>query len=239
MSVVRRDPERPFDPAFDPDDEELMLRAQRGDLEAYNELVARHERSVFNVCLRLLRDFAAAEDASQDTFVRAWTNAHTFRGGEVRPWLLRIATNRCYDILRAKGRRPAGSLDAEPFEIEPIWSTQSGDEAPDARALRGELSIHLERALQALPEDQRVAVILSDVQGLSYEEVAAATGAALGTVKSRLSRARARLRQALVDDPETAELFERYGRITGEGDGGQAKRAPSDTDRTGMDSDDA
>jgi RNA polymerase sigma-70 factor, ECF subfamily len=219
------------------DDERLMRLAQAGDLDAYNELVQRHERAVFSVCLRLLRDYAAAEDAAQDTFVRAWTNAHTFRGGEVRPWLLRIATNRSYDLLRAKGRRPSGSLDAELFEIEPVWSTQVGNESPDSAALRGELSIRLERALHTLPEDQRAVVILSDIQGLSYEEVADATGAALGTVKSRLSRARARLRQTLVDDPQSAELFERYGRINGNPDGANADSAPAPD--TEQDSDDA
>ena len=219
------------------DDELLMQRAQGGDLGAYNELVTRHERAVFSVCLRLLRDFASAEDAAQDTFVRAWTNIHTFRGGEVRPWLLRIATNRSYDLLRSRQRRPTGSLDAELFEIEPIWSTQVGDESPDSVALRSELSIRLERALHDLPEDQRAVVILSDIQGCSYEEVAVATGAALGTVKSRLSRARARLRQGLIDDPESSELFDRYRRMNGNQAGAAAEPAPDIG--TEQDSDDA
>jgi RNA polymerase sigma-70 factor (ECF subfamily) len=136
----------------------------------------------------------------------------------VRPWLLRIATNRCYDLLRARGRRPADSLDAELYEIEPEWTSQVGAaEHPDVFAARAELSMHLERALAALPEDQRLAVILADVQGYGYEEVATITGVALGTVKSRISRARARLRQALRDDPTTGELFERFGRLSSEG----------------------
>jgi RNA polymerase sigma-70 factor (ECF subfamily) len=219
------------------DDEWLMLQAQRGDLDAFNQLVLRHERSVFSVCLRLLRDYALAEDAAQDTFIRAWTNSHTFRGGEVRPWLLRIATNRSYDMLRAKSRRPSGSLDAELFEIEPVWSTQVIDETPDGAALRSELAIRLERALHELPEDQRAVVILSDIQGCSYEEVSIATGAALGTVKSRLSRARARLRQVLVDDPASSELFERFARMQGNPAGANDERAS--TPDTEQDSDDA
>ena len=195
-------------------DERLLRAAQEGDLDAFNRLVIRHERAVFNVCLRLLRDVPLAEDAAQDTFVNAWTGIASFRGGHVRPWLLRIATNRCYDLLRVRGRRPAASLDAEPFEIEPVWSSQAEtEEPPEVFALRTELAIHLERALATLPDDQRLVVLLADVQGCDYHEVAAATGAALGTVKSRLSRARARLRQALRDDPAAGELFDRYSRF--------------------------
>jgi RNA polymerase sigma-70 factor (ECF subfamily) len=198
-------------------DERLIRAAQAGELASFNALVVRHERAVFNVCLRLLRDVGLAEDAAQDTFVKAWISVAAFRGGLVRPWLLRIATNRCYDLLRARGRRPADSLDAEPYEIEPEWTSQVGAvEHPETFAARAELSIHLERALAALPEDQRLAVILADVQGYGYEEVAAITGVALGTVKSRISRARARLRQALRDDATTGELFERFGRLTSE-----------------------
>lgn len=198
-------------------DARLVRAAQAGDLDAFNLLVLRHERAVFNLCLRLLRDVPTAEDAAQDTFVKAWGGIGTLRiedGGHVRAWLLRIATNRSYDLLRARRRRPASPLGAEPFEIEPVWSTQGeGEEPPEAFALRAELGIHLERALAALPEDQRLVVLLADVQGCDYREVAAVTGAALGTVKSRLSRARARLRQALRDDPAGGELFERYGRF--------------------------
>jgi len=216
----------PLDPAA-AEDGRLLRAAQNGDLAAFNVLVARHERAVFNVCLRLLRDVPAAEDAAQDAFVKAWQAVGTFRGGLVRPWLLRIATNRCYDLLRASRRRPATSLDAEPFEIEPAWSSQGADEPPETFALRGELAIHLERALAALPEDQRLVVLLSDVQGCDYDEIAQITGAALGTVKSRLSRARARLRQALHDDPDGGELFERFNRLSNSPDHRDAPRQPS------------
>ncbi|MDP9358468.1 MAG: sigma-70 family RNA polymerase sigma factor [Chloroflexota bacterium] len=193
----------------------LVRAAQQGELASFNALVRRHERAVFNVCLRLLRDAPAAEDATQETFVKGWTAINTFRGELVRPWLLRIATNRCYDLLRARGRRPMRSLEAEPFEIEPDWTSQAGqEEHPEAFAVRADLALHLERALAALPDDQRLAVILVDVQGYGYDEVAAVTGASLGTVKSRISRARARLRQTLRDDPACAELFERFGRLT-------------------------
>ena len=195
-------------------DERLIRAAQAGELASFNALVVRHERAVFNVCLRLLRDVPAAEDVTQETFVKAWSSLGTFRGGVVRPWLLRIATNRCYDVLRARGRRPADSLDAELFEIEPTWSTHAArEDDPETFAARAELSIYLERALTSLPDDQRLAVILSDAQGYGYDEIAQIMGVALGTVKSRISRGRARLRQALRDDPTAGELFERFGRL--------------------------
>ena len=206
-------PTQPAAPAADAD-ERLVRAAQRGELASFNALVARHERDVFNVCLRILRDPAGAEDAAQDTFIKAWAAIDSFHGGPVRPWLLRIATNRCYDILRARGRRPATSLDAEPFEVEPAWSSQAAaDPDPETAALRGELGVYLERALATLPEDQRIAILLADVQGCAYDEVAAITGVAAGTVKSRISRGRARLRQALRDDPACGELFEQYSRL--------------------------
>ena len=199
------------------DDEALVRAAQAGDLEAFNLLVQRHERPVFNVALRLLRDVGLAEDATQDAFVRAWQNIRSFQTGSVRSWLYKIVTNRSYDMLRASARRPAGSLEAEIVEIEPIWTSGGqGEESPDAHALRRELSIYLERALTALPDDQRMVVLLVDVQGLDYHEVAETLGIALGTVKSRLSRARAKIRQALADDAAARELFERYLRLEGE-----------------------
>jgi len=196
-------------------DERLIRAAQGGDLASFNALVVRHERAVYNLCLRMLRDVTAAEDTTQETFLKAWTAIATFRAGLVRPWLLRIATSRCYDVLRARGRRPADSLDAEPFESEPAWTSQTaGSEHPEVYAARAELSVHLERALATLPEDQRIVVILSDVHGHPYDEIAEITGVAVGTVKSRLSRARSRLRDALRDDPANRELFERFARFS-------------------------
>jgi len=210
---------RPADPATLANvlDEELVQVAQGGNLSAFNELVTRHERAVFNVCYRLLSDASLAEDATQDTFIRAWGAIDTFRGGVVRPWLLRIATNRAYDLLRAKSRRPASSLDAELFEVEPHWTSQSiPSEAPESYAARKELSIVLERALATLQDDQRLAVILSDVQGYGYDEIAEICGVAVGTIKSRISRGRARLRDLLESSDQHRELFERFKRITEE-----------------------
>lgn len=198
-------------------DEHLIHAAQQGDMTAFNALVRRHERAVFSVCMRLLSDAALAEDASQDTFIRAWNAIDSFRGGVVRPWLLRIATNRAYDLLRARSRRPASSLDHELFEVEPEWTSQAvPTEGPEAHATRTELSIHLEKALATLPDDQRLAIVLSDVQGYGYDEIAEICGVAIGTVKSRISRGRAGLRDILRSSDQHRELFERFTRMTDE-----------------------
>ncbi|HEU0164840.1 MAG TPA: sigma-70 family RNA polymerase sigma factor [Thermomicrobiales bacterium] len=201
-------------PGQENEDERLMIAAQGGDLASFNLLVQRHERAVFSVCLRLLRDVGLAEDAGQDTFIRAWNAIDSFRGGLVRPWLLRIATNRAYDVLRAKARRPAQSLDAELYEIEPEWTSQAqGTEHPETFAARTELSGYLERALASLPDDQRLAIVLADVQGYGYEEVAQIMDVAVGTVKSRISRGRSRLREILRNQEESREHFARYTRL--------------------------
>jgi RNA polymerase sigma-70 factor (ECF subfamily) len=209
----------PIEPPVNPEDaidERLIRAAQAGNLDAFNDLVTRHERAVYSVCLRLLRDQAAAEDAAQDTFIRAWGAIDTFRGGVVRPWLLRIATNRAYDVIRSRNRRPTRSLDAELFESEPEWTTQSHSEGPESFAGRTELARYLDQALAQLPEDQRTAIVLSDVQGYGYEDIANVTGVAIGTVKSRISRGRSALRTLLKQDEANRELFERFVRITSE-----------------------
>jgi RNA polymerase sigma-70 factor (ECF subfamily) len=194
-------------------EQRLIDAAKQGDLASFNVLVTMHVRAVYGLCFRMLREQMAAEDAAQDAFLKAWSSIGSFRGEAFRAWLLRIATNRCYDVIRAKGRRPADSLDALPFETEPFWTSQaSGDEHPEQHVARAELSRCLEQALSALPDDQRLVIILSDIEERSYEEIAEIAGVAVGTVKSRLSRARAKLRESLRAQPEQRELLERFGR---------------------------
>lgn len=182
-------------------DEELRLAqaGQRGDVEAFNQLVRLYEGRVYNLCYRMLGDPDSAADAAQDSFLSAFRNVHSFRGGSFRSWMLRIATNTCYDVLRVRKRRPSTSLDAAfdtDDESRPIELADRG-EAPDEFALRHELGVAIQQGLATLPEDQRAVVILCDIQGMSYEEIAHITSANLGTVKSRLSRGRARLRNFL------------------------------------------
>jgi RNA polymerase sigma-70 factor (ECF subfamily) len=181
------------------EEQRLVEAGQRGDVEAFNQLVRLYEGRVYNLCYRMLGDADAAADVAQDTFISAYRNLHRFRGGVFRSWLLRIATNACYDALRARKRRPAVSLQTvqEDEDDGPGFDLPDPGESPDDAALRRELAAAIEQGIAQLPEDQRVVVILSDVQGLAYEEIAEVTNTNLGTVKSRLSRARARLRDIL------------------------------------------
>ena len=196
------------------DDHALMVAARAGDLPSFNALVERHERVVFSVCYRLLGEASSAEDATQDTFVRAWQSSGGWNGGLVRPWLLKIATNRCYDLLRSRARRPTGSLDADAVEVEPRWSSQVESEDPEGHAARADVSARLERALAALPFDQRSAIVLIDIHGVSYDEASVITGAAVGTIKSRISRGRARLRDDLRSDAVAWEHFASSARLS-------------------------
>lgn len=203
-----------------PGDEDLIAAALGGDLNAFNALVERHERAVYSVALRHLRTPDAAHDVTQDAFLRAWQSLDTFRGGHpggFRAWVLRIAANRALDTLRARARRPEHSLDERQDDEERIWEPESAE--PDAFDLvsRGEMAGVLERALGQLQPDQRLAVILSDVQGHSYDEIAEISGVALGTVKSRINRGRARLREVLLADEAGRELLGRSPRLESSG----------------------
>jgi RNA polymerase sigma factor (sigma-70 family) len=177
----------------------LVETAQRGDVESFNALVRLYEGRLYNLCYRMLGDADSAADAAQDAFLSAFRNLRSFRGGSFRSWILRIATNTCYDVLRARKRRPTTSLDIETDGGEDSAPLQIADsaESPDDFALRRELAAAIQQGLATLPEEQRIILILSDIQGLAYEEIADITDTNLGTVKSRLSRGRARLRDVL------------------------------------------
>jgi RNA polymerase sigma-70 factor (ECF subfamily) len=181
--------------------------AQRGGLEAFNRLVEHHQRQVYNVCYRTLGNAEDAADATQETFLSAYRGIGSFRGTPdgFRPWLLRIAVNACYDQLRRRRRRPADSLEG----FSAGGGREGDDEAgpadrlpdlapgPEQVALTSETARGIQAALARLSPDQRLTVVLCDVQGLSYEEAAQVMAVELGTVKSRLSRARAQLRELL------------------------------------------
>jgi RNA polymerase sigma-70 factor (ECF subfamily) len=181
---------------------DLVRRTRAGELDAFNALVDLHQRATYNLCLRMLGSAAAAEDATQDAFFSAYRHIATFKGGHFRPWLLRIAANACTDELRRRSRRPAISLDAPaPGSSDP---PDVADRAPgpETAALRGEQHDIVQAALLRLPEDQRLAVVLCDMQGFSYEEIAATMRTSTGTVKSRIARGREKLRRELRPDGE-------------------------------------
>jgi RNA polymerase sigma factor (sigma-70 family) len=180
----------------------VVAAAQRGDLAAFNQLVTKHEQRVYNLTYRMLNDAEAAADATQDAFFQAYRALAQYRGGSFKSWLLRIASNICYDRLRSRNRRPSTSLDAMIEEAEKVGGSDLGlleDSQSDPLdfATRRELARELAQALQSLPDEQRVVVILSDVQGMSYDEIVYITGASLGTVKSRISRGRLKIREYL------------------------------------------
>ncbi|NLX08909.1 MAG: sigma-70 family RNA polymerase sigma factor [Chloroflexi bacterium] len=173
--------------------------ARRGDVESFNRLVLLYQDIAYNVAYRLMGDPDAAADATQDAFITAFRKLHQLEGDRFRPWLLRIVTNACYDELRRRRRRPAASLDDlhERAEVEPVLALSNPPENPEQHAQRRELNLAIQDCLSALPENQRTVAVLADVQEYPYQEIAAITGLALGTVKSRLSRARAHLRDCL------------------------------------------
>lgn len=181
---------------------QTVERAQNGDLGAFNQLVLTYQRLAFSVAYRMLQDEDAASDAVQDSFIKAYRALHTFRGGVFKSWLLRIVVNTCYDVLRSRQRYATDSLDDEPGEDEYAPQFVDGSESPHDYAERMEVSELIEHGIRSLPADQRLALVLCDVHGYAYEEIAEITGANMGTVKSRISRARGRLRDFLLQKPE-------------------------------------
>lgn len=187
----------------------LLARAREGDLDAFNGLVDAYQDQVYRLCLRLLGSPDAAADACQEAFLSAFRHLQSFRGDVFRPWLLRIAANAATDELRRRQRRPQVSLDRPPPGADAPPDFPAAGESPEEYALRSELRGTLERALATLPADQRLAVVLVDVEGLAYEEAARVMSTAVGTVKSRLSRARERLRVLLLATGELGPAVRR------------------------------
>jgi|FaiFalDrversion3_1042247.scaffolds.fasta_scaffold03291_2 RNA polymerase sigma-70 factor (ECF subfamily) len=175
----------------------LIAESKRGNGEAFTRLVTRYQGQVFNLALRMLGDRAAAEDITQETFLAAYRNISSFTAGNFRAWLLRIAANACRDYLRSGHHRKTLSLEgmAEEGSPPPFLSTA---EAPEEFATRRALRETILQGLLSLPPEQRLAILLVDIHGLSYEEAAQAMGVPLGTVKSRLSRARMGMRSFLL-----------------------------------------
>ena len=204
-------------------DAALIERARAGDLSAFNQLVSRHERAAFNVALRYMRSRELAEDVTQEAFMRAWRSLDTFRndaGEGFRAWLLRITSNRALDVLRARSRRPADSLDSRLDDEESTWEPEGHDETPIDFAVRGDLGVRLEAALGQIHPDQRLVVILSDIHGHAYDEIAEIAGVPIGTVKSRINRGRARLREILLADDDSRELLGARARLESDGGNG-------------------
>jgi RNA polymerase sigma-70 factor (ECF subfamily) len=182
------------------DEPALIREAQRGDLEAFNRLVLAYQNIVYNTALRILSDEDLAADAAQEAFLSAFRALNSYRGGSFRAWLLRTVTNACYDELRRKQRRPTTPLEPETEdgdEVEtPRWLADP-TASPEEQLDQAELEHAILHCLENLPTEFRAVVVLADIQGLDYKEVAVAVRKPLGTIKSRLARARLRLRECL------------------------------------------
>jgi RNA polymerase sigma-70 factor (ECF subfamily) len=184
------------------DEEALIASARKGDTRAFNQLVLLYQSMAYNLAYRILSNPDAAADATQDAFLKAYKAMRKFRGGSFKAWLLRIVTNACYDQLRIKQRRPTSSLDDLPVEADHTDYLRDHAEQPDEVIERQELNRLIQAGIFTLPPEQRVVLVLSDVQGMSYQEIAEVADLSLGTVKSRLSRGRAKLRDYLLERGE-------------------------------------
>ena len=182
------------------DEPTLIQDAQHGDLDAFNRLVLAYQDMLYNTALRIMGDEDLAADATQEAFLSAFRALNSYRGGSFRAWLLRTVTNACYDELRRKKRRPTTPLEPETDDGEEVESPRwlaDPSASPEEQFDQAELEHAVQHCLDNLPTDFRTVVVLADVQGLDYSEVAQASHLPLGTVKSRLARARLRLRECL------------------------------------------
>lgn len=178
----------------------LIKSAQNRDLDAFNTLILHYQDSVFNTALRILGDEDQAQDAAQEAFISAFQSINSFRGGSFKAWLMRTVTNACYDELRRQKRRPTTPLEPETNDGEEIDSPKwlaDKNMTPAQKAEADELEHAIQHCLDALPNEFRTVVVLADIQGMDYSEVATSARVPLGTIKSRLARARLRLRECL------------------------------------------
>ena len=197
--LIQEAPPKPSQPAPAPQEpQSLIARAQAGDRHAFNQLVLSTQGVAYNTAYRVLQDEAAAADVVQEAFIKAYRALGSYRGGSFKSWFLRILMNTCYDLLRVQKRQATSSLDALVVESEELNQLADGMEQPEAYAERMELRHWIERGIATLPVDQRAALVLSDVEGYSYQEIVEITGVSLGTVKSRINRGRLRLRDYLL-----------------------------------------
>ncbi len=199
-----------LDPAMDePDDDfRLVALAQQGDMVSYDILVTRHRGRIFAMIRNMIHQEADAWDLSQEVFIKAWRALPRFEAkAKFSTWIYRIAHNAVYDWVRKRKIHSAGELNDEIFERERIdsasFTTPSGGESPDDSMSHGELRVKIQIALGKLSAEHREVVVLKDVQGLSYKEIAEVMSCTLGTVMSRLFYARQKLQVLLKDEYES------------------------------------
>ena len=188
------------------DEARLIQRASAGDSAAFNQLLGMHEKRMYAVALRMCGNADDAQDCLQEAMLRIFRAISGFKAqSSFSTWVYRITMNTCLDELRRRKSRPNTSLDGL---LDTGWSPVDGQETPEQHAVRREMRGGILKAIRELPEDMRSAVLLRDVEGYSYEEIAGILDANVGTIKSRISRGRERLREKIAANPE---LFNRTG----------------------------
>lgn len=188
-------------PIIHDEEKELIVAAQRGDLNAFNVLIGRYQNLLFGIALRMLNDEDTASDAVQEALISAFSKFLTFRGGSLRSWLARVTVNACYDELRRKRRQrevPLEQFNMEGEEVEDLMWMIDPSALPEERYESYELENAIQRSLNQLTPAYREVVVLVDIEGLSYEEASIAAQVPVGTVKSRLARARLQMRSSLL-----------------------------------------
>jgi len=178
----------------------LINSAQNGDLDAFNELALKYQDMMYRIALRTLNDEPSADDATQNAMIQAFRNIKSFRGGSFRSWLARVTVNASYDEMRRWRRQPSVSLEqvnGEGDAIESLPWMVDLSAGPEEQIDSVELRDAIQHCVKALIPDYRLVVILVDVEGMSYEEAARIARIPVGTVKSRLARARMQLRKTL------------------------------------------
>ena len=182
------------------DEQALIKEALDGDLNAFNSLVLHYQDMVYNVAYRIMGEHDASGDAAQEAFISAYQKLEQYRGGSFKSWLLRIVSNACYDELRRRQRQPVTPLkpeldDGETLE-SPFWIEDDAPN-PEEQTEEAELQEAIQHCINELEEKFRTVLVLVDVEGLDYESAADTVGSPLGTVKSRLARARDRVQECL------------------------------------------
>ena len=179
------------------DESYLIDQAKKNDVNAYNTLVLHYQDLAFSVAYRIMGEPDSAADAAQDAFIKAYKKLDSFKGGNFKAWLMRIVTNNCYDMLKSAKRKREFSLDeiTEANESSRLLIAQA--DRPEAQQQQQEMLQAIQHCLDGLPDDQRIVAVLCDVEGYDYQTAADISEVSLGTVKSRLSRARGKLRDCL------------------------------------------
>jgi len=182
------------------DEKALIKEALEGDLNAFNRLVLHYQDMAYNVAYRIIGEHAASDDATQEAFINTYKKLRQYRGGSFKAWLLRIVTNACYDELRRRQRHPVTALEPELDDGEtledPYW-IEDDSLSPEERLEQTELQAAIQRCINTLEDKFRIVLVLVDVEGLDYETASKAVGTPLGTIKSRLARARDRVQICL------------------------------------------